>query len=86
MIEDVMQPAEPARLETEDEVSLADRMKAGREAILGEIRKIYLNEEKLLDGKAYEGLIPPEKIDPLARLGGNFYSSLGKVFSINRPM
>ena len=49
MIEDVLQPAEPARLETEDEVALADRMKAGREAILGEIRKRIIGQQEVVE-------------------------------------
>ncbi len=49
MTEDVLQPAEPARLETEDEVALADRMQAGREAILGEIRKRIIGQQEVVD-------------------------------------
>ncbi len=49
LTEDVMQPAEPARLETEDEVALADRMKAGREAILGEIRKRIIGQQEVVE-------------------------------------
>ncbi len=49
MTEDVLQPAEPARLETEDEVALADRMKEGREAILGEIRKRIIGQQEVVE-------------------------------------
>ena len=49
MTDDVLQPAEPARLETEDEVALADRMKAGREAILGEIRKRIVGQQEVVE-------------------------------------
>jgi MoxR-like ATPase len=49
LTEDVLQPAEPARLETEDEVALADRMQAGREAILGEIRKRIIGQQEVVD-------------------------------------
>ncbi|MBT8335771.1 MAG: AAA family ATPase [Gemmatimonadetes bacterium] len=44
-----MQPAAPARLETEDEVALADRMKAGREAILTEIRKRIVGQQEVVE-------------------------------------
>ena len=40
---------EPARLETEDQVALADRMKAGREAILTEIRKRIIGQEEVVE-------------------------------------
>ncbi len=40
---------DPARLEGEDEVALADRMKAGREAILGEIRKRIVGQDDVVD-------------------------------------
>ena len=40
---------EPMRLETEDQVALADRMKAGREAILTEIRKRIVGQEEVVE-------------------------------------
>ncbi|HSM04021.1 MAG TPA: AAA family ATPase [Longimicrobiales bacterium] len=40
---------EPVRLETEDQVALADRMKAGREAILTEIRKQIIGQEEVVE-------------------------------------
>jgi MoxR-like ATPase len=40
---------EPVRLEREDEVALADRMMAGREAILAEIRKRIIGQEEVVD-------------------------------------
>ncbi len=45
----MLQPATPARLETEDQVALADRMKAGREAILGEIRKRIIGQDEVVE-------------------------------------
>ncbi|WP_405276542.1 AAA family ATPase [Gaopeijia maritima] len=44
-----MQPAQPARLDNEDEVALADRMKAGREAILAEIRKRIVGQQEVVE-------------------------------------
>jgi MoxR-like ATPase len=40
---------EPAELQTEDQVALADRMKAGREAILTEIRKRIIGQEEVVE-------------------------------------
>jgi MoxR-like ATPase len=40
---------EPSRLERDDEVALADRMKAGREGILSEIRKQIVGQEDVVD-------------------------------------
>ena len=40
---------DPARLEREDEVALADRMKAGREAIIEEIRKQIIGQEGVIE-------------------------------------
>jgi MoxR-like ATPase len=40
---------EPARLEREDEVAVADRMQAGREAILSEIRKQIIGQDNVVD-------------------------------------
>jgi MoxR-like ATPase len=40
---------EPSRLEREDEVALADRMKAGREAIVTEIRKQIVGQDDVVD-------------------------------------
>ncbi len=44
-----MQPAQPARLESEDEVALADRMLGGRQAILEEIRKRIIGQQEVVD-------------------------------------
>jgi MoxR-like ATPase len=41
--------SEPARLETEDQVALADRMKEGRQAILTEIRKRIIGQEEVVE-------------------------------------
>ncbi len=40
---------EPARLEGEDQVALAERMQAGREAILSEIRKRIIGQEEVVE-------------------------------------
>ena len=46
MTEDVL---EAEALEQEDDIALADRMKAGREAILLEIRKLIVGQEDVLE-------------------------------------
>ncbi len=46
MTEDVL---EPARLEEQDQVALADKMKSGREAILTEIRKMIIGQEEVVE-------------------------------------
>ena len=42
-------PPQPVHLEAEDQVALADRMKAGREAILSEIRKRIIGQEEVVE-------------------------------------
>ena len=58
---------------------------AQRQAIIyAMIKRLYLNEE-IVDQKDNRYMINPKKLDPLARLGGSFFSSVGRVFSIKRP-
>lgn len=53
---------------------------AGSALILGRV-VLYHVREDLLDG----GAVDPEKLKPVARLGGDFYSHLGSVFTRGRP-
>ena len=46
--------------------------------IIARIQKVYVADEVLCEGK-----IKSELLNPLARLGGNEFATLGKVFSIN---
>lgn len=52
--------------------------------ILGEIKKIWLDENVTATQKD-RLLIDPKKLNPLSRLGGKDYSTLGPIFPINRP-
>lgn len=47
--------------------------------VLGLVRHIAVNEEALEDGQPV-----PERLDPLARLGGNGWSTLGDVVHLDR--
>ncbi|MCZ8523269.1 MULTISPECIES: flavin reductase family protein [Paenibacillus] len=49
--------------------------------LIGRVVRFHIDEE-LYDG----GSIPPEKLRPVARMAGNFYSSLGPLFEIERPV
>jgi flavin reductase (DIM6/NTAB) family NADH-FMN oxidoreductase RutF len=55
---------------------------AGRtlDLVIGEIVHVHLD-----DGILTDGLPDPSKWQPIARLGGPLYASLGEIFSIPRP-
>ena len=52
--------------------------------VLGKINRIWIDEE-VVSLKNDRLIIDPLKVDPLIRLGGNHYSSLGEVLTIQRP-
>lgn len=52
--------------------------------IFGEIEKMYIADD-IVTQKEDNILIDAMKLDPLARLGGDDYGSLGNVFTIDRP-
>jgi len=53
--------------------------------IYGEIKAMYINDEVVNLNNTNRLEINSAKVDPLSKLGGPFYSALGKEFSINRP-
>ncbi|MCH8568165.1 MAG: flavin reductase family protein [Balneolales bacterium] len=52
----------------------------GSNAIFGEVVHLYADDEVCFDGKLDE-----RKIDPLSRLAGIKYATLGETIEINRP-
>lgn len=48
--------------------------------VLGEVVHFHLDDSILTDGQP-----DPEKLDPVARLGGQKYASLGAIFELGRP-
>jgi len=52
--------------------------------ILGEIKAIWIDDQ-IISQNNNRIIIDPAKIDPLARLGGNHYSTLGEVLTVKRP-
>jgi len=52
--------------------------------ILGKINRIMIDDDAVSQDKG-RILIDPLKINPLARLGGNHYSLLGKILTVQRP-
>ena len=52
--------------------------------ILGKINAIWIDEEAVSQNKD-RIVIDPAKINPLARLGGNHYSLLGEILTVQRP-
>ena len=48
--------------------------------IIAEIISAYINDEVVDE----DGVVNPKSLDPLGRLGGNDYSSLGKIMSVER--
>jgi flavin reductase (DIM6/NTAB) family NADH-FMN oxidoreductase RutF len=52
--------------------------------ILGKINHIWIDED--VSGQKNDRIvIDPLKLDPLARLGGNHYSLLGEILTVQRP-
>ncbi len=52
--------------------------------ILGKINRIWIDEEAVSQNKNRIA-IDPLKVNPLARLGGNQYSLLGEIVTVQRP-
>jgi len=52
--------------------------------ILGKINRIWIDEEVASQDKN-RIIIDPLKLNPLARLGGNHYSLLGEIVTVQRP-
>ena len=50
--------------------------------VVGKVIKIHVNKH-VYDSD--NGVIIPEKLRPMARLGGNTYSTLGDIFDLARP-
>ena len=48
-VADAADPTDAAPLESPDDIDLADRMKAGREQIITEIRKLIIGQEEVID-------------------------------------
>ncbi|MBI2212904.1 MAG: flavin reductase family protein [Acidobacteria bacterium] len=48
--------------------------------ILAEVVLLHVDDAVLTDGK-----VDPRKVDPVARLGGSLYATLGEVWEIGRP-
>lgn len=52
--------------------------------ILGEVKAAYISDGiAKLDGKRLT--VDPKALDPLARLGGNDYTTLGDILTVERP-
>jgi len=49
--------------------------------ILGEVKRIYI-ADAVLDS---DGRVRADKVDPIARLGGDDYSTLGDILTVPRP-
>ncbi len=52
--------------------------------IMGKINRIWIDEEVASQNKN-RIVIDPAKVNPLARLGGNHYSLLGEILTVQRP-
>lgn len=52
--------------------------------IYGEIKSMFI-DDAIIDAHPSRLVINAERLDPLARLGGNFYSSLGEQLVAERP-
>jgi flavin reductase (DIM6/NTAB) family NADH-FMN oxidoreductase RutF len=53
--------------------------------IYGEIHKMYINEVVLDLSRPQRLIIDPQKLNPLARLGGGLYTRLGELLIAPRP-
>ncbi len=53
--------------------------------VLGRIEQLYLNDDFAQDGLGPIPKIDLDRLDPLARLGGDDYSALGDSFTVSRP-
>lgn len=48
--------------------------------VLAEVVLLHVDDAVMVDGK-----VDPRKVDPVARLGGSLYATLGEVWEIERP-
>jgi len=53
--------------------------------IYGEIISLIVSNELLIPNEKKRLQIDGQKLDPLARLGGNHYTAIGKTLTANRP-
>ena len=53
--------------------------------IYGQIQSISINDHLIVPNAKGRLQIDAKKLDPLARLGGSFYGSLGDILSVERP-
>lgn len=53
--------------------------------LLGEVRQLYVDDGLVVADPNGRPIIDSAKLDPLARLGGNNYASLGEHYSLPRP-
>jgi flavin reductase (DIM6/NTAB) family NADH-FMN oxidoreductase RutF len=48
--------------------------------VLAEVVLLHVSDDVLTEGR-----VDPRKVDPVARLGGSLYATLGEVWEIQRP-
>jgi flavin reductase (DIM6/NTAB) family NADH-FMN oxidoreductase RutF len=48
--------------------------------VLAEVVLLHVADDVLTEGR-----VDPRKVDPVARLGGSLYATLGEVWEIQRP-
>lgn len=53
--------------------------------VLGQIEKLFVADDCVVDPTSQVAAIDASKVDPLARLGGDDYGSLGQTFTVERP-
>ena len=53
--------------------------------IYGEILSLYVNDDLIVPNDKGRLQIDTEALDPLSRLGGSNYSSMGEVLKADRP-
>ena len=56
-----------------------------QQLVFGEIKKLYVDDTLLTPNHSSRLQIDSQKLDPLVRLGGSFYGSLGELLVANRP-
>eukprot|EP00975_Prorocentrum_lima_P044863 9395556-Prorocentrum_lima.AAC.1 len=56
--------------------------KVGTTVVLGTVKLVHVSKHVFHEES---GTIVPEKLRPMARLGGNTYSLLGDIFDLSRP-
>lgn len=55
---------------------------AGVNLVVAEVVHVFLDDDIVCEGMA---VVDPEKIRPVARLGGTGYAKLGEIFHLERP-